>query len=191
MKTSYYKIDDETVTGSIAILDIFPEAETMSSADFLAHGYVQFSIPDDVLTIFPRYKDGRLTIDPPPYWDELREGISGLKISREVLTDTHLNPVFSGVFALFLIAIQNKDCIAMSMALSGITKLLTNDNTQTSAELVELTDLLLDCDFTSEILTSAIPESIYAKANSLETSRIIQSQKYLTEIIQSLDSILS
>lgn len=156
-KTSYYKIDDGTVTGSIAILDVFPEAEIMSRADFLAHGYIQFSIPDDVLTIFPRYKDGKFTIDPPPYWDELGLSMAKLPISQRIIAYSVGNTAIGAVFTMIVASISFKDYPSLKNSLGRVVDVLNyNQMPITPEEMTGLTDLLLECGFTEDVWAEMI-----------------------------------
>lgn len=151
-KTSYYKISDGTVTGSIAILDILPEAPVLPLEQLLEHGYIRFEIPDDVLTIFPRYKNGKLTITPPPYWDELKLGIAKLAIAQRLLAASLSDLAINGVFTAVSAAISFNDYASLKNALGRVVDVLAYKGLQISPEeMAELQALFLECGFTSEV----------------------------------------
>lgn len=157
-KTSYYNISNEGVTGSLSILDIFPNAESMSKADFLAQGYIQFEVPDDVLTIFPRYKNGVLTIAPPPYWEDLQLGLAKLAISQRLLGESVINVAIQAAFTMVIGAIAFKDYPSLKNSLGRVVDILayTDSPAISPSEMEELQALLLECGFTTEVWAEMI-----------------------------------
>lgn len=152
MKVSYYGVTDGSVTGSLAILDVLPEAEALSPGELLEMGYVRFEIPDDVLTIFPRYKDGKVSIAPPPYWDELKLGIAKLPIAQRLLTESISDVAINGVFTMVSVAIAFNDYASLKNALGRVVDVLAYKGSQISPEeMTGLQALLLDCGFTPEL----------------------------------------
>lgn len=151
-RVSYYSIIDEGVTGSLVIDSIIPDAAQKTDADLLELGYIRFEIPNGVLTVFPRYKDGVFTITPPPYWDELKLGIAKLPIAQRLLAQSVADVAVNGVFTMVSVAIAFNDYPSLKNSLGRVVDVLNYMQMPiTSEEMDGLTELLLECGFTPDV----------------------------------------
>ena len=156
-KTSYYRIADGGITGSLMIDAVLPNAAQKTDAELLELGYIAFNIPNNVLTIFPRYKNNILTITPPPYWDELKLGIAKLAVSQRLLSQSVADVAINGVFTMVSVSIAFSDYDSLKNSLGRVVDVLAYKAAPMSPEeTAELRALLLECGFTSEVWAEMI-----------------------------------